>query len=71
MNVTSKVMILEFIIKKLKKKNQVILENIKFTLRSPMTKHCCVWFKKREGNAAHQPTFNGVPQHSGDKTLAK
>ena len=36
-----------------------------------MTKDCCVWFKRRKGNAAHQPTSNGVPQPSSDKTLAK
>ena len=67
----SKVVILEFINKELKKKNQVIHENVKFILTSPMTKVCCVWFKRRKGNAAHQPTSNRVPQPSSDKTLAK
>ena len=27
-----------------------------------MTKDCCVWIKRKKGNAAHQPTFNGVPK---------
>ena len=49
----------------------MIHENVKVILRSPMTKDCCVWIKRRKGNAAHQLTFNGVPQPSSDKTLAK
>ena len=64
-------MILEFINKELKKKNQVVHKYVKFILRSPMTKNCCVWVKRREGNAAHHLTFNGVPQPSGHKTLIK
>ena len=66
-------MILEFINinKELKKKNQVVHEYVKFILRSPMTKDCCVWIKRREGNAVHQLTFNGVPQPFSDKTLTK
>ena len=54
-------MILAFINKELKKKNQVVHEYVKFILRSPRT----------EGNAAHQPTFNGVLQPSSNKTLTK
>ena len=64
-------MILEFINKKFKKKNQVVHKNVKFILMSPITKDCCAWIKKRKGNAAHQPTFNGVPQPSSDETLTK
>ena len=64
-------MILEFINEELKKKFQVVHENVKFILRSPMTKDCCVWIKRRKGNAAHLPTFNGVPQPSCNKTLTK
>ena len=60
-------MILEFINKELEKKNQVIYENVKYILRSPMTKDCCVWFKRRRGNAAHQPTSNGVSQPYSEK----
>ena len=36
-----------------------------------MTKDCCVWIKRRKGNAAYQPTFNGVLQPSSAKTLTK
>ena len=50
----------EFINKELKKKNQVIHETVKFILSSPMTKDCCVWIKRRKGNAAHQPTSNNI-----------
>ena len=64
-------MILEFINKELKKKNQVVHENVKSILRSPMTKDCCVWIKRRKSNAAYQPTFNGAPQPSSDETLTK
>ena len=64
-------MFLEFINIELKEKNQVVHENLKFILRSPMTKDCCVWIKRRKSNATYQPTFNGVPQPSGDKTLTK
>ena len=64
-------MILEFTNKEFKKKNQVVHENVKFILRYRMTKDCCVWIKRRKGNAAHQPTFNGVPQPSSNKTLTK
>ena len=63
-------MILEFINKELKNKKQVIHENVKFIIKSPITKDCYVWIKRMKGNAAHQPTFNGVQQPSGDKTLA-
>ena len=36
-----------------------------------MTKDCCAWFKRRKGNAAHQPALNRVPQPSGDKAMVK
>ena len=55
MNAGSKVMILEFINKELKKKNQMIHGNVKFILRSPMTKDCCVWIKRRKGIAYGKP----------------
>ena len=52
-------MIHEFINKELEKKSKVVIhESIKFILRSPKSKECCVWFKRRESNAAHQPMEN-------------
>ena len=49
----------------------MIHENVKFILTSLMTEVCCVWFKRRKGNAAHQLTSNRVPQPSSDKTLTE
>ena len=61
-------MIVEFMHKELENKNQVIHECVKFILMSPKAKELLCLL---QGNAAHQPTFNGVPQPSGDKALAK
>ena len=71
LKIASIVMMLELKNKELKKTNQVIPKNVKFILRSPVTKDCCVWFKRRQGKAAHHPTSDGAHILLGDRALAK